>query len=94
MIPISIPKASKVFNVSSNVSPLARDEFLVSKFKTSAPSLFDATSKENRVLVECSKNKFAIIVFFNVFGGCFLDFKVLEKKEALSKIERIVLGSN
>lgn len=60
IIALSIPRASKVFKVSRRVSPFEIELLSELKFKTWAPSLLAAISKENFVLVEFSKNRFAI----------------------------------
>ena len=49
--------AFKVIAVSISVSPFLIAEFETFMFMTSAPSLFPASSKDERVLVELSKNK-------------------------------------
>ena len=49
--------AKILFTVSISDSPLERDELLEEKFKTSAESLFSASSKDNLVLVEFSKKQ-------------------------------------
>ena len=68
MIPTSIPRASNVRSVSYKVSPFAREEDSLLKFKTSAPSRLAATSKENLVRVEFSKKRFAIIFPSRILG--------------------------
>ena len=59
-----------LFTVSMSVSPLLTDEEDEAKFTISADNLFSAISNDNFVLVEFSKNKFAIVTSLNV--GTFL----------------------
>ena len=53
--------ARMLFTVSTRVSPLATEELFAEKFRTSALSRFSASSNDNRVRVEFSKNRFAMV---------------------------------
>ena len=55
---MSAPMASRVQAVSLRVSPLLALDPAADQFTTSAESIFSASSKETRVRVEFSKNRF------------------------------------
>jgi hypothetical protein len=54
--------ARMLFTVSTRVSPFLTELCAALKFITSALSLFSASSKDSLVLVEFSKNRFAIVI--------------------------------
>ena len=76
-----------LFTVSTKVSPFFTDEDALEKLITSADNLFSANSKDNFVLVEFSKNKFAIVISLN--EGTFLMglFMTSLKPSAVEKIK-------
>ena len=54
-----------LLTVSSNVSPFLTEDAPLAKFKISADNRFSAISNDSFVLVEFSKNKFAIVTSLN-----------------------------
>ena len=70
MTTISTFIANILLTVSINVSPFLTEEEAAEKLITSALKRFSANSKDKRVLVEFSKNKFAIVISRSV--GTFL----------------------
>ncbi len=87
MIAISVPRASKVFNVSSRDSPLVSEDLATEKFTTSPLSLLAAISNEILVRVEFSKNKFVKILLSKILGKLFFDLICLEKNRDFSTRE-------
>src|SRR5215217_1200240 len=67
---MSIRMASRFLAVSTRVSPLLTDEPAAATFTVSAESRFSANSKEIRVRVEASKNRFTMV--FPRSAGTFL----------------------
>ena len=59
-----------LLTVSIKVSPFFTEDCAAEKLITSADKRFSANSKDNFVLVEFSKNKFAIVISLN--EGTFL----------------------
>ena len=59
-----------LLTVSIKLSPFESEEFEEEKLRTSADNLFSANSNDNFVLVEFSKNKFAMVISLKV--GTFL----------------------
>jgi hypothetical protein len=80
-----------LFTVSTKVSPFFPDEDALEKLITSADNLFSANSKDNLVLVEFSKNKFAIVISLKE-GTFFIGLLITSLK--LSAVEKIKLMSS
>ena len=90
MITASAPIACRVIAVSFKDSPLLRLEPLAEKLMTSAESRFAAASKEIRVRVESSANKFTIVRPRKV--GSFLTAPSLTRANSLA-VSRIEIAS-
>ena len=75
-----------LFTVSINVSPLLTEEEDAEKFTTSADNLLSASSNDNLVRVEFSKNKFAIVT--SLSEGTFFIGRLITSLK-LSAVEKI-----
>ena len=60
--------AFNVVAVSIKVSPFFTDEPETAIFRTDPPNFFAATSKDTRVRVEFSKNRFTTVLPARLFG--------------------------
>ena len=81
--------AKILFTVSISVSPLLTEEEEAAKFIMSADKRFSANSKDNFVLVEFSKNIFAMVISLSE-GTFFIGLLMTSLKlSAVSKISSI-----
>ncbi|CAI8357750.1 MAG: Uncharacterised protein [Flavobacteriaceae bacterium] len=68
-----------LLTVSISVSPFFTEDWDDEKLITSADNLFSANSNDNLVLVEFSKNKFAIVISLSE-GTFFIDLFITSLK--------------
>ena len=79
-----------LLTVSISVSPFLTELLAAEKFTTSADNLFSANSKDNRVRVEFSKNKFAMVMSRN--EGTFLIGRLITSLNASAVLKIISIS--